>query len=385
MPRSWGTNDFKLKKYFKKVYQTTIYSYVQKIRLEKANLLLRENLMSVTEIATKVGYKHQGYFSSIFYKAYGVYPKDLKSSALWYHKIPLVIKPYNNYLLVLVSSPQFNHYRGKTMSKVVLITGASSGMGELTAQFLNKNGYTVYAGTRDKNLKMPNISGVNNIYIDVSNTSSMEIAVNAIIAKEGKIDVLVNNAGFGLVSTAEEVTDEEIFKQFDVNVFGLMKMTRTVLPFMREAKAGVIINISSFLGKMGLPLLSHYNASKYAVEGFVDSIRFEMAPYNVRVHSIQSGLFGTNFVKKGLVANSVTTSESSPYKELVAHFIPIVAKAINEGPSPQPIADAIKSIIEDKNSPISTPVGGEATTFTPLRKELSDEDFETKVKETFAI
>lgn len=271
------------------------------------------------------------------------------------------------------------------MTKVVLITGASSGMGEMTARYLNENGYTVYAGTRDKSLQAPEIPGVNNIYLDVTETESMESAVNTIITQEGKIDVLVNNAGFGLVSTAEEVTDEEIFKQFDVNVFGLMKMTRAVLPYMRRAQTGVIVNISSFLGKMGLPLLSHYNASKYAVEGFVDSIRFEMAPYNVRVHSIQSGLFGTNFVNKGLVANSATTSDASPYKDLVAHFVPVVAKAINEGPSPQPIADAVKAIIEDENSLIAVPVGGEATTFVPLRKSLSDEDFEIKVKESFGI
>lgn len=271
------------------------------------------------------------------------------------------------------------------MSKVILITGASSGMGEITARHLNENGYTVYAGTRDKNLKTPDITGVNNIYLDVTDTDSMETAVKSIIAKENKIDVLVNNAGFGLVSTAEEVTDEEMFKQFDVNVFGLMKMTRAVLPHMREAKAGIIINISSFLGKIGLPLLSHYSASKYAVEGFVDSIRFEVAPFNVRVHSIQAGLFGTNFVKKGLVVNSTTTSENSPYKDLVAHFVPIVAKAINEGPSPQPIADTVKAIIEDENSLIAIPVGTEATSFVPLRKELSDEDFEVKVKETFGL
>ncbi|WP_223303507.1 SDR family oxidoreductase [Colwellia psychrerythraea] len=271
------------------------------------------------------------------------------------------------------------------MTKIVLITGASSGMGEITARFLHENGYTVYAGTRDKNLATPAITGVNNIYLDVTDTKSMETAVQTIIAKENKIDVLVNNAGYGLVSSAEEATDEEIFQQFDVNVFGLMKMTRTVLPYMREAKSGIIINISSFLGKMGLPLLSHYNASKYAVEGFVDSIRFEMMPFNVRVHSIQSGLFGTNFVKKGLVANTGTTSESSPYKDLVAHFVPIVAKAINQGPSPQPIADAVKAIIEDKNAAIAIPVGNEATSFIPLRKELSDEDFEAKIKETFGL
>lgn len=271
------------------------------------------------------------------------------------------------------------------MSQVVLITGATSGMGELSASTLANAGYKVYAGTRNKdNLDSQN-ENITNIYIDVTKTDSIKEAIAQIVENEGKIDVLVNNAGYGLVATLEEGTDEEIFNQFDVNVFGLIKTTREVLPHMREAKSGVIINISSFLGKMGLPLLSHYNASKYAVEGIVDSLRFEVAPFGIRVHSIQAGLFGTNFVKKGLVANTQTTSENTPYKELVAHFVPIVAKAINEGPNPQPIADAVKSIIEDENSDIALEVGAEASTFVPLRKELSNKDFENKIKETFGI
>jgi len=270
------------------------------------------------------------------------------------------------------------------MSKVVLITGASSGMGKLTAEFLSKNGYVVYAGTREENPKST-LENLTNIYIDVTKTDSIKLAVSLIIEKEGKIDVLVNNAGYGLLATVEDGTDEEIFNQFDVNVFGLIKTTREVLPHMRKAKSGVIINISSFLGKMGLPLLAHYNASKYAVEGIVDSLRFETMPYNIRVHSIQSGLFGTNFAKKGLVVNEKTTSEDSPYKELVSHFVPIVAKAINEGPNPQPIADAVKGIIEDENSEIFIPVGAEAETFVPMRKRMEDQEFEQKVKETFGI
>lgn len=270
------------------------------------------------------------------------------------------------------------------MSKVVLITGATSGMGELTAKLLSQSGYIVYAGTRDKNAKA-DAGSLKNIYIDVTKTETIKNAVDTIIKNEGKIDVLVNNAGYGLLATVEDGTDEEMFNQFDVNVFGLLRVTREVLPYMREAKNGVIINISSFLGKMGLPLLTHYNASKYAVEGIVDSLRFETLPYNIRVHSIQAGLFGTNFVKKGLVANAKTTDANSPYKDLVAHFVPIVAKAINEGPSPQPIADAVKNIIEDENADIFVPVGGEAETFVPLRRELSDKAFEIKIKETFGI
>jgi len=270
------------------------------------------------------------------------------------------------------------------MSKVVLITGASSGMGKRTTEFLAENGYIVYAGSR-KAEHMEASGNVKPVYLDVTNTASIDKAVETIIKNEGKIDVLVNNAGYGLLSTIEDGTDEEIFDQFNVNVFGLIKATRAVLPYMREAKSGVIIDISSFLGKMGLPLLAHYNASKYAVEGLVDSLRFETLPYNVRVHSIQAGLFGTNFVKEGLVANAATTAEDSPYKALVDHFVPIVATAINDGPDPQPIADAVKMIIEDENADIFVPVGSEAETFVPLRKELSDKAFEAKVKETFGI
>lgn len=276
------------------------------------------------------------------------------------------------------------------MTRVVLITGATSGMGLQTALLLAEKGYTVYAGSRGNNEELEQEMkerrlNINIIDLDVTQTKSIESAVETIIAKEKKIDVLVNNAGFGLLATLEEGTDDEIFKQFDVNVFGLIKTTRAVLPHMRKAKKGVIINISSFLGKMGLPLLSHYNASKYAVEGITDSLRFEVEPFNIRVHSVLAGLFKTNFVNKGLLANAQTTHEDSPYKELVAHFAPIVATAINEGPSPKLIAEAILDIIEDDNSNIAVQVGVEATTFVPMRKALSDEAFEEKVKETFSL
>lgn len=276
------------------------------------------------------------------------------------------------------------------MNKTVLITGATSGMGKETALLLAEHGYNVYAGVRNASQELLDEAEkrgvkVNTVTLDVQDTASIQKAVEHVMAKEGKIDVLVNNAGFGLLATLEEGTDEEIFQQFDVNVFGLIKMTRAVLPHMRQAQSGVIINISSFLGKMGLPLLSHYNASKYAVEGITDSLRFELAPFGIRVHSVLAGLFGTNFVKKGLVANSKTTSADSPYKELVAHFAPIVAQAINEGPDPLPIAQAVKSVIENEASDIAVEVGKEAELFVPMRKSMDDKAFEEKVKETFGL
>ena len=276
------------------------------------------------------------------------------------------------------------------MAKVVLITGAGSGMGLATSLLLAESGYRVFAGVRggaEELMGAARSRGVEiaTVRLDVQETASIRDAVAQVIAEAGRIDVLVNNAGYGLLATVEDGTDEEIFRQFDVNVLGLIRTTREVLPHMREGGGGVIINISSFLGRMGLPLLSHYNASKYAVEGITDSLRLEVGPFRIRVHSILAGLFGTNFVKKGLDANPATTSEASPYRELVAHFVPIVAKAINDGPSPEPIARAVKDIIENEDSDIAVMVGQEAEQFVPLRRSLSDKEFEARIVETFAL
>jgi NAD(P)-dependent dehydrogenase (short-subunit alcohol dehydrogenase family) len=136
---------------------------------------------------------------------------------------------------------------------------------------------------------------------------------------------------------------------------------------------------------MGFPLLTYYNASKYAVEAITDSLRYEVAPFGIRVHSVLPGLFGTRFVSKGLVANPATVSPASPYAALAAKLIPVVAKKINEGPDPVAVAEAVLRIIEDAGSPIRTSVGVEAETFVPMVKQLTDEAFEAKVTEIFGL
>ncbi len=121
---------------------------------------------------------------------------------------------------------------------------------------------------------------------------------------------------------------------------------------------------------MGFPLLTYYNASKYALEAITDSLRYEVGPFGIRVHSVLPGLFGTRFVSKGLVANPATVSPASPYAALAAKLVPVVAKKINEGPDPVPVAEAVLRVIEDAGSPIRTPVGVEAETFVPMAKQL---------------
>jgi len=174
----------------------------------------------------------------------------------------------------------------KNQQKTVLITGSSSGMGRSTVEYLSAQGYVVYAGTRTpSNLFDIQSENIRPTYLDITNSESIEEALLYI----EKIDILINNAGYGLVSTVEDVTEEEMLAQFNVNVFGVMRMCKAVIPKMRRKDNGVIINISSFLGKIGLPLLTFYNASKYAVEGITDSLRYELKDLNIRVHSIMPG------------------------------------------------------------------------------------------------
>ena len=278
------------------------------------------------------------------------------------------------------------------MGKITLITGATSGIGKATALLLAGKGYDVYAGARktaDGEELVAEAKGrgipLKAVQVDVTDDGSVRAAVSRIAKESGRLDNLVNNAGFGLLGTVEESTDEEILRQFDVNVFGVGRMCRAVLPRMRAHRSGVIVNISAWLGRMGFPLLTYYNASKYAVEAITDSLRYEAGPFGIRVHSVMPGLFGTRFVSKGLVANPATVSPESPYVALAAKLIPVVAKKINEGPDPVAVAEAVLRVIEDAGSPIRTPVGVEAETFVPMAKQLSDEAFEAKVKEIFGL
>ena len=278
------------------------------------------------------------------------------------------------------------------MGKVTLVTGATSGIGKATSFLLAGKGYDVYAGARnpaDGEALVAEARGrgipLKVVQLDVTDDGSVRAAVARVAEASGGLDNLVNNAGYGFLGSVEEATDAEILRQFDVNVFGVGRMCRAALPLMRARRSGVIVNISAWLGRMGFPLLTYYNASKYAVEAITDSLRYEAGPFGIRVHSVMPGLFGTRFVSKGLVANPATVSPASPYAALAGKLVPVVAKKINEGPDPVAVAEAVLRVIEDAGSPIRTPVGVEAETFVPMAKQLTDEAFEAKVKEIFGL
>ena len=263
----------------------------------------------------------------------------------------------------------------------VLITGASSGMGRATALFLAQKGFFVYAGSRTPK-KLENLHpDIKPIFLDITSQESIQKALHHI----PKIEILINNAGYGLVSTVEDVTEEQMQAQFDVNVFGLIRTTQAIIPKMRQQKSGIIINISSFLGKIGLPLLTFYNASKYAVEGITDSLRYELAPFGIRVHAIMPGFFETNFAKDNLVVNEATFFTDSPYAKTVSTLAPTIIDEINRGNDTQEIATLIYTIIQDPYFKARVTAGEKARKFIPMKKELSDEDFERRVREHYSL
>ncbi len=266
--------------------------------------------------------------------------------------------------------------------KVVLITGASSGMGRATTQFLAKQGFKVYAGSRTpeklSDIKHPNITPIK---LDITDSNCIKKSIDKI----KKVDILINNAGYGLVSTVEDMDEKQMFEQFNINVFGVLRVCKAVIPIMRKQQNGIIINISSFLGKIGLPLFTFYNSSKYAVEGITDSLRYELRDFGIRVHSIMPGFFDTNFARENLVTNPKTFDKNSPYSKIVSNLAPVIIDQINHGNNATEVAKIILKIINDDKFPPHATIGEKARKFIPMRKELSDEDFERRVREYYHL
>lgn len=207
------------------------------------------------------------------------------------------------------------------MKKVAIITGASSGMGKSTAINLHQKGYKVYGMAR-RTEKMSDLKekGMEVVSLDLTKEESIVQAVNIVLEKEGRIDVLVNNAGYGSYGSVEEVPIEEAKRQFEVNMFGLARITQLVLPTMRKQKSGRIVNISSMGGKMYTPFGAWYHATKYALEGWSDCLRIELKPFGIDVAIVEPGGIQTEW---GAIAmeNLDKVSGKGPYANMVKKVI----------------------------------------------------------------
>lgn len=215
--------------------------------------------------------------------------------------------------------------------KVILITGASSGMGKESAKALIEQGHTVYTVARriDQMQDLKKIGGYP-IQMDVTKDSDIQNVVDIIIQKEGKIDVLWNNAGYGLYGAVEDIPVNEARRQFEVNLFGLASVTQKVLPYMRKAKGGTIINTSSMGGKMYTPMGAWYHASKHAVEGFSDCLRLELKEFNINVVVLEPGIIVTEFGDV-MLQNISKYSSKGAYSSLTNKLIAATKKMYDSG------------------------------------------------------
>jgi NADP-dependent 3-hydroxy acid dehydrogenase YdfG len=266
----------------------------------------------------------------------------------------------------------------KKMKRVILITGASSGMGKEAAKKLILEGHTVYTAARRINqmLDLQEMGG-HPLKMDVTDEADIEHVVNTIIEKEGKIDVLWNNAGFGLYGSVEDVSLDDARKEFEVNVFGMAAMTQKVVPFMRKAKSGTIINTSSMGGKMYFPMGAWYHASKHAVEGLSDCLRLELKQFNINVVVLEPGFIATEF-SSVLLEGFSKIRRDSVYRSMMTKIEEGTRKASegNGSSSPSVISDTISKIINTNKPKTRYRVGKFAKPMVWMRTYLGDNLFD---------
>lgn len=258
------------------------------------------------------------------------------------------------------------------MKKVILITGASSGMGKVFARDLAKEGHVVYGAARRTDLlNHLEKEGVKTIALDVTDDNSMQSCVQEILAKEGRIDVLVNNAGYGSYGTVEEVPMEEAKRQLEVNVFGLARMTQLVLPAMRKQKSGKIINISSIGGKIATPFGAWYHASKFAVEGISDSLRLEVQPFGIDVVVIEPGGVKSEWAEIAR-SNFVKQTQDTAYNEMAVKFQKAFDTTVAKNAEPEVISRLVSKAINASKPKTRYSGGHMAKLALFLRRWLGD-------------
>ena len=271
------------------------------------------------------------------------------------------------------------------MEKVAVVTGASSGIGFETALALAREGYHTYATMRDitksdkiKELGEKDGLKISVLELDVDNDDSVKVAIKKILDEKQRIDVLVNNAGWGLWGCVEDVSVDEFKTQFETNFFSVIRLIQEVGPTMRKQGSGKIINISSVAGRIGFPASPAYISSKFALEGLSESSRLEMAPIGVDVIIIEPGVIKTNFLNPVRLAKK--SKSDTAYRDITTKVVSGVKMMAEMGTPPKEVADTIvKSINDDKPLPRYI-VGNDASMFLEAKKSKTDIEFENYLK-----
>jgi short-subunit dehydrogenase len=273
------------------------------------------------------------------------------------------------------------------MKKVVLITGASSGIGKITAEYLSQKGYKVYGTSRmatniQDNQKQNNLA-FDMIQMDLAKIETIKSAIDFIIDKEGKIDVLINNGGIGITGPVEETPASELRKAFEINLFGTIEAIQLVIPQMRKQGNGLIINITSIAGYMGLPFRGIYCATKGALEILSESISMEVKEFGIKVTNIAPGDFATN-----IAAGRYHTPyyEDSPYKEVYKSNVELMDDHVDKGSDPIEMAKYVYKIILRSDPKIHYKVGGFIDRISiNLKRILPDRLFEKLLMKNYGM
>jgi NAD(P)-dependent dehydrogenase (short-subunit alcohol dehydrogenase family) len=271
--------------------------------------------------------------------------------------------------------------------KVAIVTGSSSGIGYATSLMLARNGFYTYASARNTN-KSASIQSIADaeklplklIQVDVTDDNSVKAAVEKIVSEQGRIDVLVNNAGYGLFGAFEDLSLDEIKAQFETNFFGVIRTTQHVLPIMRNGIAGgIIVNVSSVNGHVPFPVISAYVATKFALEGLSESIAYELEPFGIKVILIEPGAIGSGFMK-GSVMSKRALDPKSAYFEFVRKVRSKISSDHENATQPEEVAMTIGQSILSEKPEFRYVVGSDAVTLMQARKNMPYPDFQQMIR-----
>ncbi len=271
--------------------------------------------------------------------------------------------------------------------KTILITGSSSGIGKAAARHFAAKGWNVVATMRspEKETELSQLDNVLVTKLDVEQQATIQEAVKVGIERFGTIDVLLNNAGYGTMGIFEAASNEQIEKQFEVNVFGLMRTIKTILPHFRAKNDGIIINISSMGGKIGFPTLSLYHSTKFAVEGFTEALTFELASQNIRLKLIEPGVVKTDFFGRSIeIVSDDSLTDYQEYFKSAQSALQETTINSDSISSPQLIAETIYQAATDGTHQLRYVVGEDAKALLKLRRELGEEAFLEHMTQTLS-
>ena len=277
---------------------------------------------------------------------------------------------------------------------VAIVTGSSSGIGFETSLTLARNGFYTYATVRklvDGSIPITDIAkkedlSLQTIRLDVNNEQSVIEGVNRISEEKGRIDVVVNNAGYTLMGALEETSMDEIKAQFETNFFGAIRVMQAVIPTMRKQRRGKIVNVTSVAGRIALPLNSVYHGTKFALEGLSESIQYELETFGIKIILIEPGGVASNFIKNLKMAHAkASDTTKSPYRRIENRMLEAFKKIEQNGIHPSEVAKVILDAITSEDPQLRYLVGNDAATIMEARKNMSDREFENMRKKQFGI